>query len=856
VTTTKPSFICVTESWLTPEIDNAMIRITGYSFFRNDRRECTTDKRRGGGSITYVLSCLRASRVDFPINYVKPCGIECNFIKYVDFDTSLAYLLCIYIPPGLKNEIFLDVKQYFIDCLDYILNTNPEASLYICGDFNQYDFSFLCSQFEFSNVVNLPTFGNNILDKFFCHERQLQSFSAKTAPPLGNAVHAHNIVFISRNVPSKDDNVHLQKVYDLRESNVSAFRKSVANADWSFLLRCNDVQQCVRHFYDILNFSLSSIPVSFVKVTSKTKAWITPVIIDLINKRWSAFRARNFPVYNHYKRKVKYEILKSKRLWSQKMCNTSKGFWSVVRDTCGNADRSINEVGSLFDNLTCAAESINLDFCKVFTKSQSFPVLPTDSCNESLEICTDSLVYEFLSKLRTDKACGGDGILPIFLKLSADVICRPISHIFNLSFRCGIFPNIWKIANVCPVPKGRPVKRDQLRPISLLPTVAKLCEKVVLLNFREPVLRFYDDRQFAYRPNSSTTCALLTVHSTVLNFLEDVEVGAVRIIAFDMSRAFDRIPHYKLLSLISTLDLPNCNLFTNWLNGYLSNRQQRVKLGKVFSSPAPVTSGVPQGSILGPVLFAVFFSSYKPNDQKCQVVKYADDVSLVLPVFKEKFDDMSLVCNEILHFENWCNMHGMLINPSKTKVLSVNFSCHPLVAVPNLDNVSVLKILGLLFNNKLNWSDHFDFVIKKVSSRLYVLRVLKSIMSHDQLVLTFQALIQPLYEYASPVFLNASNNLNLKLLSLCKRAFRIVHGYNVKTCQLCNFFDISERRISLAMKLFVKALYTTNHVLHELLPPFSRRSNRLILPFARTKRQTDSFVIACSILFNEGLRRS
>ena len=135
-------------------------------------------------------------------------------------------------------------------------------------------------------------------------------------------------------------------------------------------------------------------------------------------------------------------------------------------------------------------------------------------------------------------------------------------------------------------------------------------------------------------------------------------------------------------------------------------------------------------------------------------------------------------------------------------------------------------------------------------------RVLKSLMSHDQLVLTFKALIQPLFEYASPVFLNASNNLNLKLMSLCKRAFRIVHGYNVKSCENCNFFDFYERRTSLAMNLFVKALFSPNHVLHELLPRFSRRSNRLILPFTRTKRQAESFVIACSILFNDGLRRS
>ena len=129
-------------------------------------------------------------------------------------------------------------------------------------------------------------------------------------------------------------------------------------------------------------------------------------------------------------------------------------------------------------------------------------------------------------------------------------------------------------------------------------------------------------------------------------------------------------------------------------------------------------------------------------------------------------------------------------------------------------------------------------------------------MSHDQLVLTFKALIQPLFDYASAVVLNSSNCLNLKLMSLCKRAFRIVHGFNVKTCSHCNFFDIYERRKSLAMKLFMQALFSPNHVLHELLPRFSCRSKRLILPFVRTTRTAESFVIACSIVFNDELRRS
>jgi hypothetical protein len=643
-------------------------------------------------------------------------------------------------------------------------------------------------------------------------------------------------------------------VYDLRESHISAFKIGLANADWSSVLRCSDVQQCVRNFYDIFNAALSAIPVSFIKFTPKTKAWITPVIISLINKRWSAYKAGNFSVYNHFKKKVKCEILKSKKLWCQRLCKTSQGFWSVVRDTSGKVDRSVNELVALFPDAATAAESINSDFSMTFTPSDSFPAFqPRDNRNPHVDICCESLVRDLLLKLKTDKACGIDGILPFFLKHCADVISHPICYIFNLSFNAGIFPDIWKIADVCPIPKRRPVKRDQLRPISLLPIISKTYEKAVLHKYRVPLLQHYDECQFAYRPQSSTTCALVTIHETILNLLEDVNVGAVRIITFDMSRAFDRIPHFLLLSCIANLDLPNRDLFVNWLNSYLSNRQQRVRLGNLCSSLVKVTSGVPQGSILGPILFALYFSSYKPVDDRAHAVKYADDISLILPAFKEYFDDMSLVRKEISHFENWCDTNGMLINFSKTKILNVNFRCTPMLPVQNFENCTVLNILGLLFNDKLNWSSHFNSISKKISSRLYVLRVLKPVMSHNQLVLALNAIVLPLLDYASPVYLNCSNFLNSKLVALCKRAFRIIHGYDVKTCDNCNFLEVLERRKTLSLKLFEKALFSPNHMLHHLLPPFSHRSKRLILPFARTKRKTDGFVFGCSVLYNEKL---
>ena len=430
-----------------------------------------------------------------------------------------------------------------------------------------------------------------------------------------------------------------------------------------------------------------------------------------------------------------------------------------------------------------------------------------------------------------------------------------MSFIFNLSFKKGIFPDVWKIADVCPVPKSVPVKLDCLRPISLLPIVSKVFENVILLRYRKFFIECYDSTQFAYRPLSSAVCALVTIYETVLRLSEIPDVKAVRILTFDMTKAFDCIPHHLLLSRLSEFSLPDCNVLINWLNSYLCNRQQRVKLGDTRSPSVKVTSGVPQGSLLGPYLFALYMSTYKPINSCVKVVKYADDVTLIIPVFSTDSDDLCLTLCEVSNFQSWCVNNQMLINNKKTKVLTIPFSNNSPQSVPGFDNVNSVKLLGLYINSKLTWSDNFDYILSKMSRRLYFLRILKPIMNHDQLILVFNSVIRSIMDYASPVFVNAGAVLDGQLTTLCKRAYRIIHGLNTdyKTCKHCSLTDIAVRRKELALILFNNALCKPDHILHLLLPACSHRSRRLILPHVKTSRRIRGFIFSCSVLYNDAL---
>ena len=142
------------------------------------------DNRRGGGTITYISLSTHSSQVFFPPNLIKPSGIECNFVRFVDCndDSRNAFLLCVYLPPGLKADILASFVEYVTECFDYILAIYPDASLYVCGDLNRYDLPFLSRDFNLINIVNIPTFGDAILDKFYCQSDTLYSFKITTAP--------------------------------------------------------------------------------------------------------------------------------------------------------------------------------------------------------------------------------------------------------------------------------------------------------------------------------------------------------------------------------------------------------------------------------------------------------------------------------------------------------------------------------------------------------------------------------------------------------------------------------------------------------------------------------------------------
>lgn len=857
--------LALTETLLGPEINTGEVSINGYQLYRNDR------STQGGGVASYI-------RNDFNVTIINvQSSSECLFLK-IKNNFSTFFLLTVYRPPNNSDPLL--IPSLFEEA-SRLINLGTDQ-LIICGDFN----------FPMINWLTYTTAGNYKLCNPFLHkilELALEQHIFSSTHNLGNTldlvfsnksivkfvevseplISDHSIIRIKLSLscpPTPIDNEY--KIYQYNKANMEKAQSSFEQYE----AEIKENIENKRNINDIYNLFVQGlikirnecVPSRTIKKSNQPN-WFSNRIKNALKKQKSFYNAAKVcnSEYNanRYKttRKFNKRLIKqakkshlAKTLYKPLQTGDSKPFYKHVRQCKENSSNAIpylhynNETA---ETASDKADMLNCFFESVFTTDDGLlPHLASKTVlNEYEEIVvTSEGVLKLLQGLKVSKSCGPDNVTGILLKTFADCVTASLTNIFSYSLDTGLLPDVWKKAKVIAIhKKGSRHSPNNYRPISLTSIVCKLLEHIVSSHINQYLQQndLLVDAQHGFRKGRS--CESQLVH-TINDFAFNIEKNIVTdVIILDFSKAFDSVSHTKLLHKLRNFGIGDRLIL--WIKGFLQDRSQFVQLEDAKSNFCGVLSGVPQGSVLGPLLFLMYVNDL-PNTLLSECRLFADDALL----YNTRANQIILQ-NDLHRLEGWAKSWQLSFNTSKCSVLSIKDSslkqCYYLHN-NRIKNVNSHPYLGIELNHDLKWNRHINIIVAKASRTLGMLwRVLKTADTRTR-QLAYNALVRPILEYGCSAWDPYLAKDIRQLEKVQNRAIRFIFRLkgHVSISQIredTNIKSLKDRRKNLRLNFFVNSVAsgvtTDKHADSPKQIHRTRQRKGLYVPAIKTKAYFNSF---------------
>ena len=579
-----------------------------------------------------------------------------------------------------------------------------------------------------------------------------------------------------------------RRVYNFKKANWAMINQKLSSVNWRFLNSCDPdtgwelVKEC------LFNLTDRYIP----KITIKSE--FQPPWFD--SELYSACRRKErlrtkFKTSKSMNDELRFSVSRKqyKKLYSSKIRDNlfnsddpaliTKKFWSHVKYQSSSCriPNCVKYSGEIRFIAKDQAELFNTFFYNQFSDPSSYLCDISYDNDNLFDIDFDhTSVQRMLSNINSNKAQGPDGIHGKILKNCAAGLAFPLTTIFRVSYNSGCIPHEWKLANVVPIfKKGSKCEVENYRPISLTCLVMKIFERIVKSKLLTLTGHLIDQRQHGFLEQKSCT-------TNMVNFCDSLSLSlndsiASHIIYFDFAKAFDSVNHDILIHKLKTLYNID-GILLKFLVNYLKDRHQRVVINGETSSTLQVNSGVPQGSILGPLLFVLFINDISANlSEGTDIVLYADDTKIWRRILSPL--DSSILQNDINCLNDWAIKNKMKFHPSKCKVLSVSLErpsqlphIYSLAAIP-LDYVDSEKDLGVWMSPKLNWNMQCDRIYSDACQKLGVVRRSGHIViDYKRRRALYLSLVRSLFENCSIIWRPTTSSMTNKLECLQKRAVK------------------------------------------------------------------------------------
>lgn len=788
-TSSPYDIIIITETWLNESYNNEEILNSDWTIYRNDRDYNASGLSRGGG----VMIAVRSTTSHCNVSTVQSRHFEYKFINILNNNTNL-YIGAVYIPPNSDESIY---NEFFNSSQKIIDSMSENDKIFIFGDFNRPKLHFLKDDLDnhllpvnFTDEIDF-----SLIDLFYSNDiQQINGFpnsngrwldlvftntydeaTVSTADSTFNLFpnskhHTAIIVELPTSQVSYNKSYNKKVVFDFKNANYEDINKALAAINWTDMLSSNDIDHNSSVFYrEIFNIIELNVP-KIVKKDKLTEPWLSKDLRALRNRRNKLYlQIKNNPnpgaelIQSHQKLASEFSS-RSREAYgcyinnlSQNLITDPKKFFDFV-----NIKRKCNGYPStMFKDNISSSEPSNI--CDMFAArfrevyrlpSKSNKNIPqsTSSIINCLSLTGEEILKELLN-LDMNKGPGPDLIPPSFLHNCAQQLSVPLTLIFNNSLSLGTFPSDWKSSFLTPIYKsGDKCNIDNYRGIAILSAIPKLFEKLVYDKISSIINPLLNEQQHGFRKGRSTTTNLMLFTSDVLC---DMEKGhQIDAVYTDFSKAFDSVDHNLLKFKLNSFGITGPIL--NWLVSYLNNRTQFVRFQGLISSAINVTSGVPQGSHLGPLLFNIFIKDLSECLKNIPHLFYADDLKLYKII--TDMSDTNFFQTKLQHLEDWCNDNKLELNVNKCHVIS--FSRKKSTLLHNyhingtpLHRVNHIRDLGILLDVKLSFTCHFDQIISKAKKMQgFIKRRAKEFNNVWVTKSLFCALVRPILEYACPIW--------------------------------------------------------------------------------------------------------
>ena len=791
----EPDIIAGSETWLNPNIYNSEILNNNYEIFRKDRQDSY------GGVLLAIKSTLIAEEIKLESNH----NIESIFCKISTPNSKQLIIGSVYRPPNSNIE-------YMTDLCNQLTNIEAEyknAVIWIMGDFNLPDINWNSYTIEkhqnikeinelfINTLLNLnleqinkkPTRNNNILDLFLTNRPGLV-IDYEILPGLSD----HDIIRVNNRMHTQICKKPKRIIYLWNKCNTTELHQAAIKFQTTFLTKYN-INHPVEDLWQVIKTNLKELMFDFVptKQTSNkiNKCWFNTKLKKLCKQKENLFK--NFKATNSNRLHKKYLKIKhltqklSRQLQNEYVNNViskdnNKNLWSFIKskkmETTGIAPLKGQNNKTYNDNET-KANILNTFFASSFSNPGDKEIsINLNKIEELGNINVEEKgINKLLTNLKVNKASGPDEIPARLLKELNNELSPIFTILFQASLNQGSVPKDWKLANVTPLfKKGDKSDPGNYRPVSLTSITCKILEHIIYSS----IVNHLDKHnvlcphQHGFRKNRSCETQLIGLIDDLSKGLDNN--NQIDAILLDFSKAFDKVHHTSLLKKLKFFGISGP--VHQWIQDFLIGREQTVIINGSKSSSITVNSGVPQGTVLGPLLFLIYINDL-PNciNTGTKVRLFADDCIIYRTIKTEK--DSEMLQKDLEELQKWESNWSMSFHPEKCQLLRVSKKKKQIITNyfihgKNLSQTNNAKYLGVIINDKLSWNPHIDEVVKKSNKTLGFIKRNFYKCNKNIKLKCYLTLVRPILEYASSVWDPSTKENIKKLEQIQKRAARFI----------------------------------------------------------------------------------